>query len=598
MYYSGKIKLLMVTIIFMETAINQAITAHKEGKFEEAELLYRQILKTQKAHPDANHNLGVIVARMNKPDTAISLFKIAVLSAPHIEQFWISYISVLISEKRFKEAELVCSKAIKLNSNFAGVYRNSGLIFFQLNKFEEAEVSFKKAIKLNPDFPDTYNNLGIIFYQLRKLEEAEINFKKAIELKPNYAEAHNNLGSTLLERNKTKDAEINFKKAIELKPNYAEAHNNLGVTLKEVKKFEEAEKSYKKAIALKVDYAEAHNNLGITLYHLGKLEEAETICKKAISLKDDYTEAYFNLSMIQDFLDNLNEMIIQLEKLIEIDEENYSLKARVNLAIIRFLNDDFISSKKLLLESSRIHKKIDSDFKIHQSFHDYLTKILNLHENTSFMEKNKDSKKKIYVIGESHSLVSHRLSIKSIRGEFLCKSILIMGCKQWHIGNDDRNRFKKKFDKIFDNIPKSSEILLSIGEIDCRIDNGIIKYKNKNQKINLIDLIEATTDNYLNYVCKINSTYKHNITIQGIPCPNIKPKNISREKVNELIDLIKQFNISLKKKSIKIGFNFLDLYELTDRGDGSSNKVWHLDSYHLNHKAMQKAWSKHFLNNK
>ena len=582
----------------MERIINQAVVAHKEGKFEEAELLYRKILQTQNTHPDANHNLGVIVAHMNKPDTAIPLFKTAVESAPHIEQFWISYISALVNEKRFKEAELVCRQAIKLNPNFARVYRSSGIIFFQLHKLEEAKISFKKAIKLNPDIPDPHNNLGIIFYQLKNFQEAESSFKKAIRLNPNYAEAHNNLGSTLLESNKTKEAEKSYEKAIELNPNYAQAYNNLGVIHQEVKKLKEAEKNFKKAITLKTDYAEAYNNLGTTLYHLGKLEEAEIIYKKATTLKNKYAEAYFNLSMVKDFLNNLNEMIFQLEKLIEINDDNYSLKARVNLAILKFLDDDFISSKKLLLASSKIHKKIDLDFKIHQSFHDYLTKILNLHESIPFKNYNKNSNRKIYVIGESHSLVSHRLNIQSTRGEFVCKSILIMGCKQWHIGNGDRNRFKKKFDTIFNNIPKSSEILLSIGEIDCRLDEGIIKYRNKNPKINQIDLIEATIENYLNYVFKINFKYKHNVTIQGIPCPNIQTKNIPREKVNELITLIKQFNILLKKKSIKIGFNFLDLHELTDRGDGSSNKVWHLDSHHLSHKAMQKAWSKHFLNNK
>lgn len=44
----------------VEQALQQGIAAHKEGKLQEAEQLYRAILNTQPSHPDANHNLGVI----------------------------------------------------------------------------------------------------------------------------------------------------------------------------------------------------------------------------------------------------------------------------------------------------------------------------------------------------------------------------------------------------------------------------------------------------------------------------------------------------------------------------------------------------------
>ena len=54
----------------IEQALQQGIAAHKEGKLEEAERLYRAILQSQPAHPDANHNLGVIAVSVNKPDVA------------------------------------------------------------------------------------------------------------------------------------------------------------------------------------------------------------------------------------------------------------------------------------------------------------------------------------------------------------------------------------------------------------------------------------------------------------------------------------------------------------------------------------------------
>ena len=44
----------------IEQALQQGVAAHKEGKLQNAERLYRAILQSQPAHPDANHNLGVI----------------------------------------------------------------------------------------------------------------------------------------------------------------------------------------------------------------------------------------------------------------------------------------------------------------------------------------------------------------------------------------------------------------------------------------------------------------------------------------------------------------------------------------------------------
>ena len=83
--------------------------------------------------------------------------------------------------------------------------------------------------------------------------------------------------------------------------------------------------------------------------------------------------------------------------------------------------------------------------------------------------------------------------------------------------------------------------------------------------------------------------------IQGVPCPNIEIKNIEDKEIKMLVNVIKQFNIILREKSYEMGFTFLDLYKLTNRGDGFSNKVWHIDQYHLSPKAMLKVWNNYTL---
>ena len=88
----------------IEQALERAIAAHKEGKLNEAENIYRAILQSQPNHTDANHNLGLIAVSVNQIESAIPLFKTALDTNPNVEQFWLSYVEALVRAERQKDA--------------------------------------------------------------------------------------------------------------------------------------------------------------------------------------------------------------------------------------------------------------------------------------------------------------------------------------------------------------------------------------------------------------------------------------------------------------------------------------------------------------
>ncbi|MBV8634183.1 MAG: hypothetical protein JO002_06810, partial [Burkholderiaceae bacterium] len=88
----------------IDQALLQAIEAHKSQKLHDAERLYRAILQVQPAHPDANHNFGLLALGIGKPEVAIPHLKAARDANPKQEQFWISYIHALIQANRAVEA--------------------------------------------------------------------------------------------------------------------------------------------------------------------------------------------------------------------------------------------------------------------------------------------------------------------------------------------------------------------------------------------------------------------------------------------------------------------------------------------------------------
>ena len=97
----------------VEQALRQGIAAHKEGKLQDAERLYRAILRVHPHHPDANHNLGVLAVLVGKASDALPLFKQALNANPRIEQFWLSYLDGLIKTKSYDDAKRVLSDAKK-----------------------------------------------------------------------------------------------------------------------------------------------------------------------------------------------------------------------------------------------------------------------------------------------------------------------------------------------------------------------------------------------------------------------------------------------------------------------------------------------------
>jgi len=133
----------------IKKALLQGVAAHKEGKLEEAERLYRVILETQPTHPEANHNLGVLAVSLNMTGAALPLFKTALETNPKIEQFWLSYIDALIEDNQFRNARQVIEEAKEkglVEENALGLKLSRIIREFQLQK--ESDIPHRKVLPI------------------------------------------------------------------------------------------------------------------------------------------------------------------------------------------------------------------------------------------------------------------------------------------------------------------------------------------------------------------------------------------------------------------------------------------------------------------
>ena len=256
----------------IDQALQQGVLAHKAGRLQDAERLYRAILQSQPTHPDANHNLGVLAVSVNKVSTALPLFRTAVEANPKIEQFWLSYIDALIKEKQFGEAKQVVEEA-----------KNQGVTEKKLNILNVQLASIFEPKNINQRAPSQKQLRHLLeLYQNKRFSEAEKLAEAIIEQFPEHQFAWKVMSSVLNQIGRENESLTFIQKSIELEPEDAGARYNLGNTLLKLGRLEEAKASYTQAIKLDATFFEAHNNLGNTLKELGRLEEAKASYTQAI----------------------------------------------------------------------------------------------------------------------------------------------------------------------------------------------------------------------------------------------------------------------------------------------------------------------------
>ena len=544
---------------------------------EEAIESYRKAIKIKSDYTDAYYNMGNALLNIGKNEEAIVSFKEAIKIKPNYADAYYNIGSILTHIGKNEEAIGSFKEAIKIKPDYADAYYNIGISLAKIGKNEEAIVSYKEAIKIKLDYADAYYNIGIILANIGKNEEAIVSFKEAIKIKPDYADAYNHIGISLAKIGKNEEAIVSFKEAIKIKSDYADAYNNMGISLTKIGKNEEAIVSFKEAIKIKSDYADAYNNIGIILTKIGKNEEAIVSFKEAIKIKPNHTVSTTNLSKI--LLQSIK--VEDIEQLCKF-QDTYLIK--IYLIIHSFINKSFTRCKSLILElKNNIEKDLDywlSRDKDKKFIIAYLELIDILNSNILEQENRLNiniDENIIYHIGESHSLAFAHQSINLENKNYTIKPLIVFGAKAWHLGNQNQNQYKTYFENYIQSLKPGSQLMLSFGEIDCRVDEGIINYHLKT-KINLNDIVYQTVKDYIEYSENIFNTLQIKRIYMGVPAPVIKVSN----SLNTLrIEIVKLFNESLMKITQERQLNFVDVYKLTANSDGESNLLYMCDDFHL-----------------
>jgi predicted O-linked N-acetylglucosamine transferase (SPINDLY family) len=265
--------------------LEDGLAAHRAGKLNEAEAIYRRILGSNRRDFDALHMLGIVHAQRSQ----------------------------------FEEASQQFRAALAVDGSFPPLLHNYGNALSQLGRYKEAIDSYDKAIALAPTYAPVHTDRGNAQDKLGLLQDALASFDKALALQPNDAEPHYNKAITLAKLGRKTDALASYDRTLALNPNHPEALANRGELLAGLGRFDEALASLDRAVSRNPNLAPAWLARAQILAALNRLPEALASSDKASALEPKLTEPWLVRASVLSATKRYDEALASLDRALAID---------------------------------------------------------------------------------------------------------------------------------------------------------------------------------------------------------------------------------------------------------------------------------------
>jgi tetratricopeptide (TPR) repeat protein/CHAT domain-containing protein len=279
---------------------NLAIVYKAQGKYSEAEELYKRDLAISEKSLGASHpnvaqtlnNLANLYHDQGKYTDAVELHKRA----------------LAIREKALGKGHPNVAQSLQ---NLAGVYSDQAKYAEAERLFERAQVIYGKTLSANhPQVAKSFVGLAIIADAQGKYADAEARYKRALAIEekalgaehPEVAPTLNNLAIVLRKEGRYPEAEETYKRVLAIRqktlgadhPDLAATLGNLALVYADQAKYADAEELHKRALAIKEktlgkdhpDVAATLGGLALAYAEQGKYRDAEQLHKRALAIQE------------------------------------------------------------------------------------------------------------------------------------------------------------------------------------------------------------------------------------------------------------------------------------------------------------------------
>lgn len=247
-----------------------AMALIRQGRLQDAESLYRQLLAAGVENDEILCNLAVICGATNRWEEVIHLCEQLLNQQPdHLQ---------------------ACT-------NLAAARLNTG-------SPEAAIALLRRAIRIQPTAGDAHINLGKVLEQTGALEEALHHYQEGLRHEASHGEGLRQVGVCLRKLGRLDEATLQLRHALSRNPDAAETLGELAITLYEAGDLQAAINAYQETLRRRPDEASHHSNLGIALVEKGSIREAIRHFEHAIAFAPDNPEHHYNSSMAYLYLES------------------------------------------------------------------------------------------------------------------------------------------------------------------------------------------------------------------------------------------------------------------------------------------------------
>jgi tetratricopeptide (TPR) repeat protein len=268
--------------------LRQAMDAHRQNKFAEAEQAYRAILDAAPDCFEALHFLGLACLQQNKLPEALEVVSRALKARPQSADSLAMRGVVLSNLGRYAEALQSQDALLALRPESAETHYNRGVSLAKLDRHEEAVASYRRSIALKPSNPQVFHNLGNSLIELGRPQEALEAYEGRLVSGPVAIETLVNRGNALLQLKRFDEALDSFDRALACAGDNISAHIGRGHALRELNRNDEALTSYDGALALDPTNLDALENKIKVLIALDRHADVESCCETALQIAPDH----------------------------------------------------------------------------------------------------------------------------------------------------------------------------------------------------------------------------------------------------------------------------------------------------------------------
>jgi tetratricopeptide (TPR) repeat protein len=561
-----------------------ALRQHQAGNLDEAERIYKEALARDPKHFDSLHLLGVTAHQRGRYDVAVEMIGRAIALNDRVSTFHNNLSEALRVTGRFDEAADHARRAIELEPTFAEAHVNLGNALRQQGKIDEAAAHYQEALRLNPNYVAAHANLGVLRMDQGRLDEAIESYVRALALQPNFPAGEMNLGVAWHQKGEWDKAIVHYRRALTLQPDYVLAHMNLGDTLFDQGHVDEAISEYE--IALRI----TTGGFGPDSKELKPAESLAVMSTGGRALYPVEDKCLMSLVRAHGWRtplgqwDRLCAAALRHEGLCP--ESRYELAIRT--AIQRWIVGDYSALATSLAQAGALFgliQKPNPNVRNSRAYEGFLRALASYVKENPEVRAIPRPSPTMAIIGDSHCLAYDGTEIRIDGVAYGGEARLILGCKAWHLANGKQNRFKELFTAIMDDLPPNSTAICAFGEIDCRLDEGILPHYRKVGG-DLAQLIADEVERFVGYVAGAAAPRSIRLMLLGVPAPNfaaMAPRDpaLTDDDKALLIHIIQLFNRSLQSAAANRNLRFIDVYGLTAGADGAASGLHHLDDIHL-----------------